>query len=117
MPQTNENSIIDPFQFADACLEATTEGKKLKPSRPLWGSWTQKPFLVPHFLLVGNRLHSASMTFPEFRRKDGFKQLLITEGRGCRDKAGAVKKPQLGAGSQFLLKGHTLAISELFCRH
>ena len=26
------------------------------------------PFCVPHFLFVGNRLHSASMTFPEFQR-------------------------------------------------
>ena len=40
----------------------------LKPSRTLRGSWAQKPFCVPHFLFAGNRLHSASMTFPEFQR-------------------------------------------------
>ena len=28
-------------------------------------SWTN---LYPHFLITGNRLHSASMTFPEFQR-------------------------------------------------
>ena len=26
------------------------------------------PFRGPHFLFVGSRLHSASMTFPEFQR-------------------------------------------------
>ena len=25
---------------------------------------------VPHFLLVGNRFHSASLTFPEYQRAD-----------------------------------------------
>ena len=40
----------------------------LKSSRTLGGSWTQKPLCVPRFLFVGNRLHSASMTFPEFQR-------------------------------------------------
>ena len=27
----------------------------------------QKPFCVPHLLIRGNRIHSASMTFPEFQ--------------------------------------------------
>ena len=38
--------------------------------------------------------------------KGRFKQLLIREGRGCRDKGEAVKKQQgcLGAGSWLLLK-------------
>ena len=44
-----------------------------------WGSWAQKPFCVPHFLMIGNRLHSASMTFPEFQW-GRFKQMLIREG-------------------------------------
>ena len=48
-------------------------------SRALWGSWTQKPFCVPHFLIIGNRLHSASLTFPEFQQADSNKQLLIRE--------------------------------------
>ena len=26
------------------------------------------PFCVPHFLIAGNRFHSASVTFPEFQR-------------------------------------------------
>ena len=57
-----------------------------------------KPY-VPHCFL-GNRPHSASLTFPEF------KQFLIREGRGSRDHGGAVKRQQcsLGAGSWFLLK-------------
>lgn len=49
-----------------------------------------KAFLGPPFLITGNRLLLASMTFPEFQL-GRFLQLLITEGRGCRDK-GAVKR-------------------------
>ena len=36
-------------------------------NRALGGSWAQKPFCVPHFLLLGNGPHSDSMTFPEFQ--------------------------------------------------
>ena len=44
----------------------------------LWGCYwnqarpwrAQKPFCVPLFLFVGNRLHSTSMTFPESRTAD-----------------------------------------------
>ena len=32
-------------------------------------SWAQKPFCVPHFLITGNRLHSASLTFTEFQEQ------------------------------------------------
>ena len=34
----------------------------------LWGQGA-KPFHVPHFLFVGNRLPSASLAFPEYKRK------------------------------------------------
>ena len=40
---------------------------ELIPSKILWGSQAQKPFSIPHFLMTGNRLHSASMIFPEFQ--------------------------------------------------
>jgi len=50
----------------------------------LWGSWAQKPFCVPHFQFVGNGPYSAAMAFPEFQG-ERFRQLLIREGRGCRD--------------------------------
>ena len=64
-----------------------------------------KAFLCPHFLITGSRLHSASMTFPEFQW-GRFKQLLIREWRGCGDKGEKVKKKKcsLGAGSWFPLK-------------
>ena len=29
----------------------------LKPSRAPWGSWVNKPFCVPHFLPLGEKLH------------------------------------------------------------
>ena len=41
---------------------------QLKLSRTLWGSWVQKTFCVPCFLITENRLHSASMTFLKFQR-------------------------------------------------
>ena len=45
----------------------------------------------PISLITGNRLHSASKTFPELQW-GRFKQLLIREGRGCRDQGGTVKR-------------------------
>ena len=39
-----------------------------KFSRTLCGSWAGKPFCAPHFLVIGNRLHSASMTILEFQQ-------------------------------------------------
>ena len=85
--------------------------KVLKLSRTLWGSQVQI-FLVPCFFFVGNRLHSASLAFPELQRA-GSNSGLIREGRGCRDKGGAINEPQcsLGAGSRILL-----TIFELFVR-
>ena len=53
-------------------------------SRTMQGFWAQKPFCVPHFLITGNRLHLTSMIFP-WVPIDRFKQLLIREGRGCRE--------------------------------
>lgn len=41
--------------------------------------WTQMFFCFPHFLIIGNRLHSATMTFFEFPT-GRLKQLLVTEG-------------------------------------
>lgn len=49
-----------------------------------WGSWAQRPLRVP-FLMTGNRLHSISLIFPIFPEAVS-KQLLIRDGRGCRDK-------------------------------
>ena len=51
---------------------------------PVVPSWVYILSVFPHFLFVGNRLHSASLTFPEFQ-KGRFKQLLIREGRECRN--------------------------------
>ena len=54
---------------------------RVKPTRTLWGSWAWEPF----------------------------KQLLIREGRGCRDNRGAAQEQQcsLGAASWLPLKGCT----------
>lgn len=42
----------------------------LKRSRTLWGPEDTNSLYVPHFLFVGNTLHSASLVFPEFHRAD-----------------------------------------------
>ena len=42
----------------------------LIPCRALWGSWAQSLFISPIFLIIGNNLHSASRTFPEFQWAD-----------------------------------------------
>ena len=49
------------------------------------GLWSRDLFCVLHCLSVGYRLHSASLTFPEFQ-SCRFKQLLIREGRGYRNR-------------------------------
>ena len=55
------------------------------------GSWAQALLCPP--CLVIREYASASMTFLEFPRA-ALKQVLIREGRGCRDQGGAVKKLQ-----------------------
>ena len=97
----------------------------LNLSRALWRSWAQKPFCVPHFfffphfLIAGNELHSASMTFPEFQQLQQlgrFKKVLIREARGCRDRGETVKK-QLGEGPGSPSRDIHNNIFELFCRY
>ena len=55
------------------------------------GSWAQKPFHVPYFLLLGIERHSASMAFPVLQG-GRFRLLLIREERECRDRGGTVKQ-------------------------
>ena len=57
---------------------------------PFWIQ-TVSDHAPPPYLFVGNGLHSASQTFPEFQ-KVRFKQLLNRERRGCGDKGVTVKK-------------------------
>ena len=40
------------------------------PCRALWDSWAQSLFMSAIFLTIGNNLHSASRTFPEFQWAD-----------------------------------------------
>ena len=102
--------LVKPVSITDlgAGLEADLPlSLNLEKCRTLWGFWTQKPFCVPCLLFAGNRFYSASKTSPEFQT-GRFKQMLIREGRGCRDKGGAVKKQcSLGAGSLSPLRGYT----------
>ena len=52
---------------ASSCQSTFPGTRALRPSRTLWGSWAQAPCYA-HFLIAGNRLHSAPMIFPEFQR-------------------------------------------------
>ena len=50
------------------------------PCRVLWGSWAQSLFMSPIFLIIGNSLHSASRTFPEYQWADSSSCQLGTGG-------------------------------------
>ena len=50
-------------------IQAVRDMVKLR-RKTWWGSWVQKPFCIPYFLFAGNRLHSASTTFPGFHTVD-----------------------------------------------
>ena len=88
-----------------------------KPSRTLWGSWAWKPFYVPCFLFVGNRLHSASMTFPEFQRADSNS---CYSGKGgdaeTREEQSRKNSAALGQGPGSASRDTQNSIFELFCR-
>ena len=84
----------------------------MKLSRALCGSWIQKFFCGPHFLSVGNRLHSASMTFPEFQ-KAGSRRVtnLGREGMQRQGRSSQETEGSLGTGSWFHLKGYTTSLN------
>ena len=77
----------------------------MKLNRTLWGSWEWKPFCVPHFLFVGNRLQPP---WPSLSSRGQVQRVANRDGRGCRDES-CIKKRQcrLGAGARFCLKGYT----------
>ena len=62
------------------------------------------PFCVPCFLLVGNRLHAASLIFPEFQRADSKSWLSRRGGVAETKKQLGKNSAAMGAGSWFLLK-------------
>ena len=76
----NTSGPLYPLHLVSTYLEAKLL-LTLIPSRALWDSWAQSFSVFPISLIIGNILHSASMTFPEFQQGK-FKQLLIREGRG-----------------------------------
>ena len=74
--------------------------------RALWGSRALSLSAPLIALIIGNSLHSASMTFPEFQR-GRFKQLLIREGRIYRMRRNKTAKGIRGARSWVPIGGHT----------
>ena len=85
--------------------KTTSPHDVLKPSRTLWGSWTWKLSVSPASCLWGRdaSLHNL-LWVPEGRSE----QLLVREGRGCKDKGGAASKQlcSLGTRSGFPLMGY-----------
>ena len=57
--EEDRTTALAEFQALDNKGEVETQQDPVGPS------WAQKPFCVPRFLFVGNRLHSAFLTFPE----------------------------------------------------
>ena len=69
-PQKGQKGFEDRQRWCDPEMSywaSAFSSAELKLSRTLWGSWVQKPFCVPCFLITGNRLHSAFMTFLKFQ--------------------------------------------------
>ena len=73
------------------------------------------PFCVPCFLFVGNRLHSASLTFPEFQTADSF-QTVANQGREGMQRLGRNNSAALGQGPGSSSRDTPNNVSELFCR-
>ena len=61
----------------------------------------------PFFLFVGNRLHSAYLTFPEFQRADSNSCLSGEGGNEETKEKRSRNKNTLGAGFWFFLKEET----------
>ena len=67
------------FLLSDVCFSfaLTLRMELMKPSRMLLGSWARKPFCVPRFLFVGNRLQPP---WPSLSSK-GQVQTVANQGR------------------------------------
>ena len=54
-------SQVFRLPFSSECLTIYRKAIPLKLDTALWGSWVQKPFCVPHCLVLGNGPHLAMM--------------------------------------------------------
>ena len=82
---------------AGAALKTLKKKRSETEHGPL-GLLGAEAFLCPHFLFLGHGPHSATMNFPEFLRTGSDRQLLIREGRGCRDPGRTVKNNSADLG-------------------
>ena len=101
------------------CLSWGLERSEYGTSRALWGSWAQKPFFGSHFLITENGLYFGLHDLP-WVAASRFKQLLIREGRGYRDKGGTIKRNSsaaLGQGPGSPSRDIHNSIFELFRRY
>ena len=64
------SDIIIGILQARANPEGSSAAELMTLWRALWGSWAQDLSVSPMSLIIGNSLHSASMTFPEFQWAD-----------------------------------------------
>ena len=69
----------------------------MKQSRILWGLPVINPFSVSCFLLVQNRLHATSLTFPEFQRADSNSCLSKGEAAETRKELSGNNSAALGS--------------------
>ena len=97
-------------------LKSTREKWGLEISRALWIPG-HKSLPVSHacFLFAGNRLHSASMTFPEFQSQA---QIVAIYGRKEMPQQGRSSQETvaLGKGPDFLTMGAHYKVFEPFCK-
>ena len=69
----------------------------VKSSRTLWGSWVQKIFCVPHFLIIRNRHNSASIIGGAMLNKSLIK--FSVDGQGCVPSLLFDLRPNYGGGN------------------
>ena len=84
----------------------------MKLNRTLWGSRAQKPFCVPRFLFVGNKLQPP---WPSLSSK-GQVQTVVDQGREGMQKQGRGSQETIVQGPGSPSKDTRNSIFELFCR-
>ena len=88
-------------------------GYSFETKQGMVGSWAHKPFCVPIPYFGG--INFSLQDFPCIP-KGRFSQLLIREGRGCRDQGGAIKRPQCSLGVRPSSRNIHHSIFEFFSR-
>ena len=73
-------AAVDGVAQSRTWLKQLNSSSRSYHCKALWGSWAQGLSVSPISLIMGNRLYSASMTFPDFQGVDSRSCWLDKEG-------------------------------------